>query len=379
MKILELTNFSEGICGVWSRVREESLRLANKGHEVVVFSSDFIKGQSGRAKKEDRIGKVKIKRFKGFRLGGESYMIWGGKKLENEIIKHKPEVIIAHSYRHTHTVIASRAGKKIGAKKFLVTHAPFVEEGTRSFLAKLYIKYFHDPFVGKSTLKRFDKILHITKWEIPYLLNLGVDEGKLIYSPNGIPEEFFDTKKGKEENKIVFLGRISPIKNLEVLINSIKLIKDKKIKLEIIGPGEKDYVSELKLLIDKLDLKNRIEFSGPVYELKDKIEKIDSCSLFVLPSKRESMPQSLIEGMAREKIIISSDNKGSSELIKDGVNGYLFRVGDEKDLARKINLALDNKEENKKMKKEARKSVERFSWDKVIEGIDKVIQKRDSS
>ena len=44
MKILELCPFSAGVCGVWTRVLEESKRLSDKGHEIKVFSSNFIKG-----------------------------------------------------------------------------------------------------------------------------------------------------------------------------------------------------------------------------------------------------------------------------------------------------------------------------------------------
>ena len=55
MKILELTNFSEGACGVWVRAREESIRLAEKGHEVLVLSSNAIKGKDEIAKIEPKI------------------------------------------------------------------------------------------------------------------------------------------------------------------------------------------------------------------------------------------------------------------------------------------------------------------------------------
>ena len=41
LKILELTNFSAGICGVWQRVKQESLELSKRGHTVIIFSSNF--------------------------------------------------------------------------------------------------------------------------------------------------------------------------------------------------------------------------------------------------------------------------------------------------------------------------------------------------
>jgi len=63
MKILEMTNFSAGICGVWTRVREEAIRLAERGNEVRVFSSNFVKGSEGIASAEEKIGNVEIRSF----------------------------------------------------------------------------------------------------------------------------------------------------------------------------------------------------------------------------------------------------------------------------------------------------------------------------
>ena len=83
------------------------------------------------------------------------------------------------------------------------------------------------------------------------------------------------------------------------------------------------------------------------------------------------MPQSLIEAMARERIVISSDNIGSRDLINDGKNGYLFKFDEPNELAKKIKLVL---EKNKNIGNEAKKTVEKFSWNLVIKDIMKVIE-----
>lgn len=374
MKILELTNYTAGICGVGNRVKEEARLLAKMKYEVKIFSSDFIKGSKKRAPQEDRIGDVSIKRFPGQKLGGESYMAWSNfGELQKEIKTYSPKVIIAHAYRHTHTVIASHIAKSIGARSFLVTHAPFVEDdSTRSFLAKWYVRIFHDPLVGKSTLKRFDKIIAITRWEIPYLEKLGVPRHKIAYIPNGIPDEFFKEKKGQESDKILYFGRISPIKKLETLIDAFSIIQDKGIILELVGPAEKDYLEMLVRKIADLNLQKRIVITGPIFDLTEKIKKIDSASIIVLPSKREAMPQSLIEAMARQKIVVASDNPGTHELIEHGRNGFLFPVGDSKELAILLDHCLSNNLSH--VKKKARVSVERFKWTKLIQNLDVLIR-----
>jgi glycosyltransferase involved in cell wall biosynthesis len=367
-KILELCNFSAGICGVWQRVKQEAELLARKNYKVRVFSSNFIKGSNKRAKPEERIGKVKIKRFKASKLGGESFMSWN---FENSALGYNPDVIIAHSYRHLHTTKALKIAKKLGCKVLLVTHAPFGRAETRSFAAKLIV-WFYDRFVGRRAINKFDEILAITKWEIPYLLKLGAKREKIKYVPNGIPEEFFKQKKASKQNKILFFGRITPIKDIETLIRAMALVKDKRVALELVGPAEGDYLNFLKSLVKKGKLTGRVKFSKPIYNLKEKIRKIDSAKIFVLPSKSEGMPQALVEAMAREKIVIASDNLGAKDLVVNGKNGYLFNIGNEQDLAKKIDTVL--KARSKKMQKEAKKSVEQFSWKKIIERIEKLIR-----
>lgn len=361
MKILELTNFSAGACGTWMRAKQEAEMLTKRGHIVKVFTSNRIKGEKGKAPKRGKIGKVEINRFPTKKLGGESFMHWNFKQ---KALSFKPDVIICHTYRHPHTTRALKIKNKIDCKVFLVTHAPFLSDENRSLSSKFAVKTY-DKFIGPSKLKKFDKIFTITKWEEPILKNLGVPKSKIEYIPNGIPKEFFNQKKSKEEKKVLFLGRISPVKNLETLIKAINLLKD--VKLEIIGPAEKEYMRRLQ----NLNPNGNIKFLPPVYNTKEKIKKIDEAKIFVLPSIRESMPQSLIEAMAREKIVIASDNLGARELVEDGKNGFIFKTGDEKQLAEKIDYALRNS--LKKIKKQARKDVEKFSWEKIIKKIESLL------
>ena len=373
MKILELTNFSAGICGVWQRVKQESELLARKGHEVLVISSNAVKGSNELASNTDKVNGFKIIRKPFKKFGGESFMSWN---FEKEAMNFKPDIIIVHSYRHLHTTKALKIVDKLGkqgkrSKVFLVTHAPFERE--RGFLQNLIV-WLYDFFIGSYTINKFDRIIAITKWEIPHLLNLGVKKEKVVYIPNGIPKEFFIQKKEREEHKILFFGRVSSIKNLETLIKAVDLINDNKISLEIVGLREEEYYNKLKKLVSELNLDNRIIFSPAIYNTKEKIKKIDSCKIFVLPSISEGMPQSLVEAMARQKIVITSNNKGNSDIIQNGKNGYLFETKNEERLAEIIDYCLDNKNKKdlEKVKKEAKRLVLKFQWSKLINDLEKL-------
>ena len=232
---------------------------------------------------------------------------------------------------------------------------------------------FYDKFIGPKTINKFDKIFSITRWENPYLAEIGADFDKVEYIPNGIPEEFFSIKKGKEDDKILFLGRIAPVKDLETLIKALSLIKEEKFYLELVGPYEEEYMKKLKSLIEELNLKEKVIFTEQIREIKEKVKKIDSAKLFILPSIRESMPQSLIEAMARGKAVIGSANDGAKEIIQDGKNGLLFKIGNEVELAEKIRFLISKDKKIKEIGKNAKEYVRKFGWDKIIIKIEEAI------
>jgi len=332
MKILILCQFSKGICGVWSRARLDAQNLAEEGNEVFIFSSNAIKGESGKAPAEDSIGNIKIKRYDFKKLGGESFMKWDNKWLD-DAREFKPDLVMAHCYRHLHTTEAL----KVGCPVTLITHAPFVEDNrTRSFLSTLAVK-FYDAFIGPRTINKFDKILAIAKWEVPYLKALGAEESRIEIQPNPIQKEFYSQALGKCKRDILFLGRVSPIKDIETLIRAAKLVPE--FLFDIVGPLEEDYGLKLKALIKELNVDN-VHFEEPVYDIEKKIEVIDNHKIFVLPSIREGLPTALIEALARKRICIASDNEGNKEVLEEKPNSFIFKIGDYEELAKLIRSAM---------------------------------------
>lgn len=369
MKILELTNYSKGGCGVFSRVKQEALELIKKGHKVTIFSSNFTKGSNEIACKNEILEGIKIKRFPAKKIGGESFMKWD---FESEAVNLSPDIIICHSYRHLHTIKALKVAKKLKkikkCKIFLVTHAPFIENNkTRSIFQSIIVNLY-DLFFARTYINKFDKIIAITNWEYPNLKKIGVKSEKIVYIPNGLQKEYFLIKQKKGKN-IFFLGRISPVKNLETLIFSASLINK---KISLIGPIEEDYFKKLKDLINKNNI-NNIEFLEAVYDLKKKIDLMDKYEIFVLPSKTEAMPQALIEAMARGKIVISSKTPGGREIVKDNVNGFLFDIGNSNQLSEIINNISNMSEKEKdNIIKNSLKTSQKFKWSNLIKDLEKL-------
>ncbi len=374
MKILEVCTFSAGGCGVFARVKRESLLLSKKGHNVQIFTTNREKGTSKKIASSDNIQGVPIQRFSSIKLGGESFTYWNFTQAAKEF---NPDLIIVHSYRHTHTTQALKIAKQLNAKIFLVTHAPFNRQDTRTFYEDWIVKAY-DSTIGKAKLRRFDKVLAISKWEIPYLEKLGLKKDDIVYSPNGIQEEFFKTPiKQGNNNILTYTGRIAPIKNLEVVIRALSLAKNKSLQFYILGPAEPTYKKKLLQLVNQLGLKKKIKIFDKRYSTKEQITHIDKGALFILSSLSEGMPQVLIEALARSRLVIASDIPASKDIIKNNINGFIFKKDNPEELAEILDsLTLSNNRKTlAKIKQRAAISVKKFDWNILIEKLNVLVNK----
>ena len=357
MRILEVCEFSAGICGVWTRVRQEASEFARLGYKVHVFSSNRMQGSDDIAKCDESLDGIKIRRFSAkqgkFLTRNVTFF-----NFDKEIIKLKPDVIITHTI-HPHSFKALSYALKSSIPCYLVTHAPF---NVRRSMILSIAKVFYDIFNRTSSkLQKFTKIIAVTKWEIPYLLKLGVGKEKIVYIPNGLPDEFFKQKKIKTCKDVLFLGRISPVKDIETLISAAKSLPN--LNFSIVGSAEQNY---LKKLNARLNAVKNAGIYPPVYDLKKKIRLIDEHMIFVLPSKREAMPQALLEAMARGKIAISSKTDGGKEIIQDGKTGFLFEIGDYRKLAEIIKNNINGNKRIQRIQRNAARESRKYAWKSLI-------------
>lgn len=373
LKILMLVGYSSGASGVWQRCKDEAIAFAKLGHTVVIYSSNAIKGKPEESAEQfdelKGVGyKIDIKRFPYIKLGGESYMTWNFKK---DAIKYNPTIILTHSYRHTHSNKTIKIAEKLRCKCICITHAPFVHN--RSLLAKIVVA-IKDYF---SNIGQFDKVIAISKWEVPILKDLGVLPQQIKRIPNPIFDKYFEgpIKKGKG---ILYLGRHHPIKDLKTLIKGIALSKFFNA-VTFVGSNEVenfDSVYSLEVIKDRTVRKVKIDWNKPEYDINKKIKILDNHEIFVLPSLREAMPIALVEAMARGKIVIASRTDGAKELIKNNKNGFLFNIGDYEELAKILDKI--NKMPNKLkqiIREEARASVKERCMSDVMRLWENVISK----
>ena len=187
---------------------------------------------------------------------------------------------------------------------------------------------------------------------------------KAVKIYNGI-----DTEKWKQrlDNDgtftIINVGRIThQVKGQDILIKALKECKDKGMKFicNFVG-GVYGYDTNsfeyLKKLIEDLNLSEDINFLGNREDVPKLLARSD---LFILPSRFEGLPISLLEAMAARLPVIASNISGSNELIEHGKNGLLFESENSLDLAEKISWLYYHKEEMERMTQGAYEYVKEF-------------------
>lgn len=139
--------------------------------------------------------------------------------------------------------------------------------------------------------------------------------------------------------RISFAGRLVPVKGLDILIESIRILKLKNmissgVIVRVIGEGE--FRDHYKRLVSLYMIDCLFEFVGEVEDVRNYLLGSD---VFVLPSRAEGFPNVLLEAMSLGLPVVAADcMTGPKEIITHGEDGLLFAVEDSVDLANKLAL-----------------------------------------
>ena len=197
---------------------------------------------------------------------------------------------------------------------------------------------------------------------------------KKIYTiPNGNDfEKIQEIKSSRRKSDVIFAGRLLDNKNVDILIKSIQLIKEKipKIKCLIIGDGPEK--KNLEVLTQKLNLEKNINFLGFLSNHDDVYTIMKSSKVFVLPSTREGFGIVVIEANACGIPVITIDHKDNAarDLIEEGKNGFVCQLNEE-EIAKRIMRILENSS-GRKMKKVCMDLAKKYDWDKIVDKVEEV-------
>jgi glycosyltransferase involved in cell wall biosynthesis len=290
------------------------------------------------------------------------------KRTKNLLEKRDIDIVHFHSPLFTFLIGLMRKKKH---PTIMTTHY-LLEIKANSFSAALYRRFIK--FMTKTIGRYVDKIICVNRDYIPIFEKWGINPDKLIYIPNGVDIKKFSPgiskikKKFEKQKLIVYFGRLHYQKNVDLLIRSFKLLKNKmeNIKLVIIGDGT-DYHKLKKMSTDDKD----IIMTGFVSD-EDLVDYLRAANIIVFPSRGENASFTLMEAMACELPVVSSDVGNAKRILGNG-RGFLLEKYTEEEIAGICEQVLNDEKNARKIGKKARDYVEEnHSWEKISKNTQEV-------
>lgn len=255
------------------------------------------------------------------------YNLFRIKVLRQEIKKIKPDYLI--SFLTTVNIITLIASFNLKIKIILNERNDIIRKEIP--IVWKILRYF---------LYRFSNNVVTNQPESFHYLKKYIDCKKVLFIPNPYTnKEKYKYKKNRNKN-ILFVGRLTFQKNIYFLINAFyksEAIK-KGWKLLIFGKGEE--LNNLKHIIKKYKISNHVYIKGITKEINKWYKK---SSIYIICSRYEGMPNSLIESMYYRLAIIGSNIPGIRYYIKHYKNGLLIDNQREDDLIKNLNLLINKK------------------------------------
>jgi len=336
-------------------------RIVQKGNDVTLLCSHYPG-----AKKYDEIDGIKIIRTGSFLLFSFS-AFWEVRKILKE---RKWDLVVED-----------------------INKLPFYSFCWHNLPLLVVVHHFFDKAIFREVNPLFGAYVYLSERSIPIfyrrksflavsqstkeeLLRRGIPGEKIKVIYCGIDHQLYrvnlDLKKDPVPT-ILYLGRLKKYKSTDLLLKALPLIMKKVSDVRLVIVGEGDYKSELQNLTRNLGLENRVIFTGFVDE-KTKVEWFHRAWVSVYPSIKEGWGLTNIEANACGTPAIASNVPGLRESVLPGKTGFLFEYGNIQDLADKIIRIIIDKELIDRLSQEGILWASNFSWDKVTEEVEKLLQ-----
>jgi len=191
-----------------------------------------------------------------------------------------------------------------------------------------------------------------------------MNRDKIVILPNPISPDLTEatTKAYPKKSTILNVGRLNQQKAQHILIRAFALLQPCDWNLTFVGEGDRR--EELEQLVTTLGLDEKVQFPGSTKAI---YEQYGTAKVFAFSSIYEGFPNALIEAMHFGMPCVSTDcPTGPSELIEDGHNGYLIPMNDEKIMAEKLRVLIDDEEKRATFGGRAKETVAKFKAAAVV-------------
>ena len=273
--------------------------------------------------------------------------------------------------------MAAFLAKRTGRPFVLEPLGMYVPRSGRERLKRLYHRVFTSWMCRHAA-----KVIATSSTERAELRTL-VNDDRLALRRNGIDVNAFrnlpsgaafraDLGIAEGENLILYIGRISPIKNLIPFVEAFHEAGLKHSHLVLVGPMlEPDYADKLQARIHALELEDRVLLAGPLYG-EEKLAALAAADLFVLPSLSESYGNAAGEAVAARVPVLLTNTCGIAEIIhgRAGLSVPLHKSA----LTDGLRTMLHDAGRRQELTNRRADVITELSWEKPLQQTEKLYQ-----
>jgi glycosyltransferase involved in cell wall biosynthesis len=187
---------------------------------------------------------------------------------------------------------------------------------------------------------------------------------------NGVDETAFaPLSDRKEMNYALYVGRIDYRKGLFDLMKCAKRVCEERPDMSFVLAGSGPLTGLLSKEAGRLGVEKKVSLLG--YVSKTRLVRLyQNASVFILPSYYEGLPTVMLEAMACGVPVVATSIAGHTDVISNGLNGFLVPVSDSEQMAKCILALMADHKLRGKMGRAARQTIEeKYTWNRVSEAV----------
>lgn len=348
LRILHVTPYYEGAWaygGIPRVVGALTHGLAARGHRVTVCTTDvFLEDQ-----RLDAVppGDVDVHVFRNLsnRLAYQ-FQVFTPRGLGPFMRDHAQDFDVAHIHacRNLPGTIATRHLHRAGVPYIVAPHgtAPRIE---RRFVAKAIF----DATFGRGFMANAARVLAVSDAERRQLLALGIDDDQIATIPNPIDFSEFERPVARGEFRaarglgkapvVLFLGKLTPRKRLDILARAFAPLKHPDAHLVIAG-NDMGCGRSLRQQLNAIGLSSRATFTG-LLTGRERLDALADADVVAYASKDEVFGLVPLEAILCGTPVVVADDSGCGEIIRNVGGGLAVREGDAKALTEALTTILD--------------------------------------
>ena len=215
--------------------------------------------------------------------------------------------------------------------------------------------------------KLADKIITLTQEDREnYIKKHGVSDERICYIYNWKEVALSDVSYNNKSTKIVTVGRFDSQKGYDYLVQVAKKVLSEKSDWtwEIYGSGNQDEVDKIKELIKENNLQDKLLIKG-LEKNQDLI--YGDKGIYVMTSRYEGLPLVLLEAQQYNLPIVSfCCPTGPSEIVEDGVNGFLVDCYDTDKMSEKLLKLMENESLRHSFSAHAKDNMDKFDKNRIL-------------